>query len=70
MYILHLPMYMFSHLILLDMIIPIKFGEEFMLWGFPLCSFPQPPVRSKYSPQHPVLKHIGPTFISRTGNLF
>ena len=56
-----------THLILLDMIIRTKFGEEYISVSSSLCSFIYSryliPLRSKYTPQHPILKHPQPMFI-------
>ena len=35
-----------AHFILLDLIVRIKFGEEFRSWSFPLCSYLLPSVTS------------------------
>jgi hypothetical protein len=50
------------HLITLDLITLIIFGEAYKLLGSFImqsspASRPLIPLRSKYSPQHPVLKH-------------
>jgi len=58
-----------THLILLDFITQIVFGEEYRSSGsLVLCSFSPlscyiGPLRLKYSPQHCILKHPQPTFI-------
>jgi len=57
-----------THLILLDFITQTIFGEEYRSLSSLLCSFPPlpcylVPLRSKYSPQHPILKHPQPTFL-------
>jgi hypothetical protein len=55
-----------GHLILHDFIILIIVGEVFKLCSSSLCSSLQLPVislRSKYSPQHPVLEHPQSIFL-------
>jgi hypothetical protein len=46
-----------AHLTLLDMIIFIMSGEKYKLWSGVLSNLLLIPLRSKYSPQHPVLKY-------------
>ena len=56
-----------AHLILLDLITRTILGEEYRSLSPSLCSFLHSrypvPLRPKYSPQHPVLKHPQPTFL-------
>jgi len=56
-----------KHLIILDLIIQIIFGDKYRSLSFSLYSFLQSPVilslRPKYSPQHPMLKHPQPAFL-------
>jgi len=59
-----------GHLILLDFITRKILGEEYRSLSSSLCSFlhfPRYliPLRPKYSPQHPVLKHPQPTFLAQ-----
>jgi hypothetical protein len=50
------------HLFILDLITRIILGEEYRSLSS-LCSLQHCPIRPKYSPQHPVLKHPQPTFL-------
>ena len=55
-----------THLILFDFISRRIYGEQYRSWTSALCKFsPLPcylvPLRPKYSPQHPILKHPQPT---------
>jgi hypothetical protein len=57
-----------SHLILLYFITRTIVGEKYRLWRFSLWSFLRSPVnlvplKNKYSPQHPILKHPQPMFL-------
>jgi len=57
-----------AYLILLDLITWTKLGEEYGSLSSSLCSFsPLPfylvPLRPKYSPQHPILRHPQATFL-------
>jgi len=57
-----------AHLILLDLIIRIKFDDGHRSLISSLCSFfalsyYHVPLRPKYSPQHPILKHPQHTFL-------
>jgi len=57
-----------THLILLDLITQIRFSEEYKSLSSSLCKFfPLPcyliPLWSKYSPQHPILKHPQSMFL-------
>jgi hypothetical protein len=55
-----------THLILLDFITCTILGE-YRLFSSSLCNFLHSrhlvPLRPKYSPQHPILKHTQPTFL-------
>jgi len=57
-----------AYLILLDFITRTILGEEYRSLSSSLCIFfPLPcyfiPLRTKYSPQHPILKHPQPAFL-------
>ena len=56
-----------GHLILLDLITWIIFGEEYISLSSPFVVLSTPllphPLRPKYSPQHPILNHPLPTFL-------
>ena len=57
-----------AHLIFLDFITRTILGEECRSLSSSLCSFLHSPcylfpLRPKYSPQHPILKHPQPTFL-------
>jgi hypothetical protein len=56
------------HLILLNFIARTILGEEYRsrrssLWSFSPLPCYLGPLRPKYSPQHPILKHTQPTFL-------
>ena len=53
-----------AHIILIDFITRKIFGEEYRPLSYSLCSFIHSPV-TKYSPQHPILKHPLPTLLSQ-----
>jgi len=57
-----------AHLIILDLINRTIFGEQYRSLSSSICSFLHSPchivpLRPKYSPQHPILKHPQPTFL-------
>jgi len=56
-----------AHLIILNFITCTILGEQYRSLSFPLCSFLHSrylvPLRSKHSPQHPILKHPQPAFL-------
>ena len=52
-----------AQLILLDFITRTILGAEYRSWSSSLCSFLHSPLRHKYSPQHPILKHPHPMFL-------
>ena len=56
-----------ARLTFLDFITRIIFGEQYRSLSSSLCSFLHScylvPLRLKYSPQHPILKHPQPTFL-------
>jgi len=57
-----------AHLILLDFITRKNLGEEYKSLSSSLCSFLRTlatlfPLRLKYSPQHPIIKHPQSTFL-------
>jgi len=58
-----------AHLILLDFITRTILGDEYRTLSSTLCSFLYSryliPLRPKYSPQHPILKHPQPTFLTQ-----
>ena len=58
-----LPTHAISHIypILLGLITRTILDEEYRSLSSSLCSFLLTPVRPKYSPQHPILKHPQPT---------
>jgi hypothetical protein len=62
-----------AHLIILDLIARIIFGEVYRSLSFSYIVFSTPllprPLRSKYSPQRPILKHPQPRFLPQCERL-
>ena len=53
-----------AHLILFDLITRTTLGEQYRSLSSSLCSFLHlVPLKPKYSPQHPILKHPQPPFL-------
>jgi len=50
--------------IFLDLITVVTFREEYKLWSSSLCRLLQLPLKSTYSPQHPLLIYLQSVFFS------
>ena len=50
--------------LIFDFITRTILGEQYRSLSSSLCSFLHSPLRPKYSPQHPILKHPQPTFLT------